>query len=115
MSLPQHANILIFEVFAGERLVTYTLDASDAQMRADEKRSKCDDVISVVQRHEMVNVIQGEMLGRDPAVEAVHIVFQFPCGKWSSEDYELSDPDTLLVRCGCKVCKELYSIVSYEK
>ncbi len=112
----EQTEAIVFEVLRGPDVVTYALteiEAHELMSIVIDRFEQPASSFTIKQRPSQVTILPGEISGKDVDAETVHVIFQFPCGKWISEDYSPSCPTHILTRCGCKKCGPAYFLVKY--
>lgn len=117
----EQAVIDVFKVTRGGDLAAFTLSMPRAQrvaQRLAQRVSEGDESVAggieIHQERLAVDVVSGQVRGNLSTGETVHVVFQYPCGKWESEDVTDPDERRRLVMCGCKDCGDQFVLVEFE-
>ncbi|MES2790908.1 MAG: hypothetical protein V4719_14955 [Planctomycetota bacterium] len=112
----EQTEMIVFEILLGPELAGFALTEIDAQeimSHVIDRFEQPASSVAIRQLSSQVTILPGEIAGTDIDAETVHVIFQFPCGKWVSEGYRPSHPDQFITSCGCKKCGPAYFLIKY--
>jgi hypothetical protein len=103
---------VIYEIHYAGRRIQFLIHPDELEEAIRELT--LEDIAPTVREAEVECEIRaGEILGVLDGSETCHLVFQKPCGEWSSEDVDekTAYADEFILHCSCRKCIDKYFIV----